>query len=77
MTEPETTTLRRLRLPLDLHDSDLLVVGDTFDDGGRYVQTEIPRATSEAWSWLDWDAAYDRLAAGWHRRAGRDEAEAT
>lgn len=64
----DTTTLRRMRLPLDRHGSDLLVVGDSFEESGRYVQVEIPRATSAAWMWLDWDDAYDRLAREWRHR---------
>jgi len=64
------TPLRRLRLALDLHGSDLLLVGDVFDEGGRFVQVEVHRGDSETWSWLDWDDAYDRLAAEWHGRFG-------
>jgi hypothetical protein len=62
------TMLTRLRLALDSHNSDLLLVGDRFAEGGRYVQLEVPRAESEQWSWLDWDDAYDRLAAEWRGR---------
>lgn len=57
--------LRRMRLPLDSHDSDLLLVGDYFEQGGKYTQMEIPRAESDGWSWLEWDDAYDRLAKAW------------
>lgn len=72
--DPSTAvTLRRLRLPLEQHDSDLILVGDTFDEGGRYVQLEIHRSTSEAWTWTDWDDAYDQLARSWHGRAAREQ----
>lgn len=64
------TQLRRLRLPLDNHGSDLLLVGDTFEQGGRYVQLEVWRGASEGWSWLDWDETYDRLAGEWRHRFG-------
>lgn len=60
--------LNRLRIPLDRHGSDLLVVGDSFEEGGRYVQIEIMRSISDAWSWLEWDDAYDRLARTWRGR---------
>jgi hypothetical protein len=62
------TPLRRLRLALDAHDSDLLLVGDRFEEGGRYVQAEISRSTSAAWTWVEWDLAYDRLARDWRSR---------
>ncbi len=55
-------TLLRLRLPLDAHGSDLLLVGDRFEEGGRYVQGEYSRFHTGDWTWLDWDDAYDRLA---------------
>jgi len=64
------TPLRCLRLALDLHGSDLILVGDVFDEGGRFVQVEVHREDSETWSWLDWDDEYDRLAAEWHRQFG-------
>lgn len=67
---PWRPPLRRMRLPLDNHASDLMLVGDRFEEGGRYVQREVPRADSEAWSWLDWDERYDRLADEWHARYG-------
>jgi hypothetical protein len=60
-----TTALNRLRLALDGHESDLLLVGDRFEEGGRYVQIEIPCHESQRWSRLDWGMAYDRLAAEW------------
>ncbi len=63
-----TTTLLRLRLPLDNHDSVLLLVGDRFEEGGRYVQMEVSRLESVQWTWLDWDDAYDRLAKRWRAR---------
>lgn len=63
----EEPRLRRLRLPLDNHASDLLLVGDRFEEGGRYVQMEVPRGESEGWSWLDWDERYDLLAEEWRR----------
>jgi hypothetical protein len=70
--------LKRLRLALETHDSDLLLVGDRFEEGGRYVQAEVPRVESAAWSWLEWDDTYDRLAETWRRRyereADRDDA---
>lgn len=62
-----TVPLRRLRLPLDNHASDLLLVGDHFEEGGRYVQMEVPRGESGGWSWLDWDERYDLLAEEWRR----------
>jgi hypothetical protein len=63
-----TTMPKRLRLPLDAHDSDLLLVGDRFEEGGLYLQMEIHRSVSATWTWLDWDEAYDRLARKWHAR---------
>jgi len=57
--------LRRLRLPLDKHESDLLLVSDGFGEGARYVMIEIPRAESASWTWLDWDEQYDALAREW------------
>jgi hypothetical protein len=60
--------LSRLRLELDRRDADLLLVGDRFEEGGRYVQLEIPRNESALWSWLDWSEVYDRLADEWRRR---------
>lgn len=59
------TRLLRLKLPLDAHESDLILVGDRFEEGGHYTAEEIPRAQSEGWSWLDWDEAYDRLEDAW------------
>jgi len=67
------THLRRLRLALDAHDSDLLLVGDRFEEGGRYVQAEVPRFTSAEWSWLDWDECYDQLAQDWRGRFAASE----
>lgn len=60
--------LSRVRLPLDAHRSDLLLIGDSFEEGGRYVQFEVPRAESERWTWLEWDDVYDRLAGEWRQR---------
>lgn len=60
--------LKRLRLELDRHDSDLLLVGDRFEEGSRYVQAEVLRSESAAWTWLEWDDAYDRLAEKWRQR---------
>ena len=65
ITEVTDPRLKRLRLALDRHDSDLLLVGDRFQDGGRYVQLEVPRGESQGWNWLDWNEAYDRLAREW------------
>lgn len=65
---PDPARLKRLLLPLDNVGGDLLLVGDFFEEGGRYVQVEIKRAESGEWSWLDWDDAYDRLAREWHGR---------
>lgn len=65
-----TTTLKRLRLPLDPHDIDLVLVGDVFEEGGRYVQQVVARQVSAEWTWLDWDDMYDRLADEWRRRFG-------
>lgn len=67
----ERPQLRRIRLPLDSHSSDLLIVlpvGDVMDTGSLYVQREVKRAESDSWSWLDWDDAYDRLAKEWRNR---------
>lgn len=60
--------LCRLRLPLDNHDSDLLLVGDSFERGGHYVQLEVPRAESDGWTYPDWMEAYARLAREWRSR---------
>ncbi len=60
--------LQRLRLPLDAHGSDLLLVGDRFEEHGRYVQVELSRRETAEWTWLDWDDAYDRLAEQWRAR---------
>lgn len=68
MTDSKPTQLKRLRLALNHHASDLLLVGDAFEEGGRYVQAEIPRTQSSQWTWLDWDNTYDRLAAEWRAR---------
>jgi hypothetical protein len=68
MSDHAPTALRRMRLPLDRHDSTLLLVGDTFDEGGRYTQMEVPNVKTATWSWLDWDEAYDVLAAEWKAR---------
>lgn len=74
VSHPHKVILRRLRLPLDSHNSDLLLVGDTFDnEGGQYVQHEVPRAESEGWSWLDWDIRYDILDREWHALHGKEE----
>jgi hypothetical protein len=62
------TTLLRLRLALDAHGSDLILVGDRFEEGGQYMQLEIQRSESARWSWLDWDDAYDRLVKKWRQR---------
>ena len=61
-----TPSLCRLRLPLDNHDSVLLLVGDRFEEGGRYVQAEF--MSTDGWTWLDWDDAYGRLAKEWRTR---------
>lgn len=67
--------LKRLRLELDQHGSTLLLVGDQFAEGGRYVQAEIRREMTTDWTWLDWDLEYDRLAREWRARfAGEDAA---
>lgn len=63
--------LKRLKLALDAHRSDLLLVGDEFAEGGRYVQIEISRDASQAWDWLEWDDAYGRLAREWRGRFER------
>lgn len=63
--------LRRVRLPLDNHASDLLLVvpvGDVIDTGSPYVQLEVSRAESDRWSWLDWNEQYDQLASEWRRK---------
>ena len=65
-----TTSLQRLRLALDLHGTDLLLVGDVFAEGGRYVQAEVHRPDSASWTWLTWDDQYDRLEREWHARFG-------
>lgn len=64
------TELKRLRLELLVHDSDLVLVGDRFEEGGRYVQAEVHRSESEAWTALDWANLYDRLERTWERRYG-------
>jgi hypothetical protein len=64
------TELKRLRLELLVHDSDLVLVGDRFEEGGRYVQTEIPRHESERWTAEDWANLYDRLEVTWRKRYG-------
>jgi len=66
--EPAPSGLRRMRLELPRHGSDLMLVGDHFGEGGRYIQCEILRVESESWSWLDWDDLYDRMAAEWRSR---------
>jgi hypothetical protein len=65
MSEP--AELKRLRLTLDRYNTELLLVGDRFEEGGRYVQAYMgdPGAT-----WLDYDEAYDRLAGEWQRKFG-------
>jgi hypothetical protein len=69
--------LKRLKLPLDAHRSDLLLVGDEFTEGGRYVQIEIPRDASAAWDWLEWDDTYDRLAREWRGQFERADEDRT
>ena len=41
-----------MRLPLKRHSSELLLVGDKFEEGGRYVAVEVPLSESESWNWL-------------------------
>lgn len=65
---PKDVPLERLRLELLIHDSHLLLVGDLFGEGGRYVQVEIPWAESEKRTWPDWDLWYERLEATWRKR---------
>ncbi len=60
--------LTRLRLPLDRHRSDLMVVGDRFDEGGRYVQFEVRRVESAGWGLLDWEASWEELESAWRGR---------
>lgn len=63
-----TITLARMRLALDVHGSDLLLVGDRFEEGGRYVQMEVSRFETAEWGWLDWEAVYEKLGKAWHGR---------
>jgi hypothetical protein len=62
MTESEPPALKRLRIPLDWVDADLLLVGEAFEEGARYVRAVVPRSLSEDWTWSDWDDQYKRLA---------------
>jgi hypothetical protein len=59
--------LKRLRLELVRHDSDLVLVGE-IEEGGRYLQAEIHRSESERWTAEQWIDLYDRLERQWRRR---------
>ena len=59
--------LRRLRLTLDRFGTEVLLVGDRFEEGGRLVQAYMDYAGA---TWLDYDEAYDRLTEEWHREFG-------
>lgn len=62
------TELKHLRLELLQHDSDLVLVGDRFEEGGRYLQVEFHRSETYAWDALQWADVYDRLETTWRRR---------
>lgn len=81
MTQPSPSMserpLRRIRLALDNHASDLLIVlpaDDPLNTGSRYVQLEVRRAESDQWSWLMWDDVYDKLADEWRTQFRRLDA---
>jgi len=63
--------LKRLRFPLTRHNTDLLIVGDHFDEGGRFVLVELDNTRTKSWTWLDWDNAYDKLSDDWRSRFTR------
>ena len=59
--------LKRLRilLVIDGNTHDLLLVGDKFEEGGRYVHALIPRYEFASWSWVEWEEQYQLLAQWW------------
>lgn len=70
--QPPTSTarqLRRLRLELGLpFAAEVLLVGDRFEEGGRYVQLVIDEHAQAVWDALDYLNAYDRLEREWHAK---------
>lgn len=62
------TELKRLRLPLNNHGSELVLVADRFEEDGRSVSIEVGLMTSAGWTWLEWDNLYDRLELTWRKR---------
>lgn len=65
--------LKRMRLELLVHDSDLVLVGDRFDEGGRYIQVEMHRSQTHNWTAEQWADLYDRLERNWRRKAGEPD----
>jgi len=59
--------LKRLRISLVINGNThhLLLVGDRFEEGGRYVHTLIPRYESASWSPTDWEEQYQILTQWW------------
>lgn len=73
-TAPDTdppVQLHRLRLALHKHRSDLLLVGDHFTEGGRFVTVEVAWAVSGRWTYAEWETAYQRLASQWRAKKWR------
>lgn len=65
---PVNVELKRVRFVLPGDDSQLLVVYDNLDEGGRYVTTVIPDSAAMDWVWADWEDQYMMLERKWRAR---------
>lgn len=67
---PATPPMKRMRLELAQFGAEVLLVGDRFEEGGRYVQLVVEEHARAVWDAADYLNAFDRLEREWLARFG-------